>query len=104
MIRCDIVKGKTSQNLVQQGWDAQPRNADGFVLDLGNIGYRGSNPAGQYPEIRGQGYVEPDPISVGGGPPQSRIFRNTQQLPQNQGDLGYSFQNINGQYINTGKK
>ena len=38
MIRCDIVKGKTSQNLVQQGWDAQPRNADGFVLDLGNIG------------------------------------------------------------------
>ena len=81
-------------------------------------GYRGSNPAGQYPEIRGQGYVEPDPISVGGGPPQSRIFRNTQQqLPQNQyvtpsyppsqyqnQDLGYSFQNINGQYINTGKK
>ena len=83
-------------------------------------GYRGSNPAGQYPEIRGQGYVEPDPISVGGGPPQSRIFRNTQQLPQNQNpygvtpsyppsqyqnpDLGYSFQNINGQYINTGKK
>ena len=38
MIRCDIVKGKTSQNLVQAGWDAQPRNADGFVLDLGNIG------------------------------------------------------------------
>ena len=38
MIRCDIVKGKTSQNLVQNGWDAQPRNADGFVLDLGNIG------------------------------------------------------------------
>ena len=80
-----------------------------------------SFPSGQYPEIRGQGYVEPDPISVGGGPPQSRIFRNTQQLPQNQyvppsypnnqyqnqnqnQDLGYSFQNINGQYINTGKK
>ena len=40
MIRCDIVKGKTNQNLVQPGWDAQPRNADGFVLDLGNIGER----------------------------------------------------------------
>jgi len=123
MIRCDIVKGKTSPNhLVQAGWDAQPRNAEGFVLDLGNIGYRGnvdgsSFPSGQYPEIRGQGYVEPDPITVGGGPPQSRIFRNTQHLPQNQyvtpsyspshyqnQDLGYSFQNINGQYINTGKK
>jgi len=122
MIRCDIVKGKTSQNLVQPGWDAQPRNADGFVLDLGNIGYRGnvdgsSFPAGQYPEIRGTGYVESDPITVGGGPPQSRPFRNT-PLPQNRPyvppsyptgqydtrDHGYSFQNINGQYINTGKK
>merc|ERR1719213_47451 len=54
MIRCDIVKGKTSPNhLVQAGWDAQPRNAEGFVLDLGNIGYRGnvdgsSFPSGQY--------------------------------------------------------
>ena len=38
MIRCDIVKGKQSQNLVQPGWESQPRNNEGYVLDLGNIG------------------------------------------------------------------
>ena len=93
-----------------------PLNINIYIF---NSGYRGSNPAGQYPEIRGQSFAEPDPISVGGGPPQTRNFRNTaqQQLPQNpyvtpsypnnqyqNQDLGYSFQNINGQYINTGKK
>ena len=40
MIRCDIVKGKqqVQQSLNKPPWDAAPRAADGFVLDLGNIG------------------------------------------------------------------
>lgn len=40
MIRCDIVKGKMAQpqSLNKPPWDPTPRNADGFVLDLGNIG------------------------------------------------------------------
>jgi alpha-N-acetylgalactosaminidase len=126
MIRCDIVKGKgQSQSLVQQNhpWDAQPRNKNGFVLDLGNIGFRGNvdgnnYPYGaQYPQIRGTGYVDPDPILLNElqGPQQNRDFRNTQQQPvsyppysaqqySNRDLNGYSFQNINGQYINTGKK
>ena len=84
-------------------------------------GFRGGN--AQYPQIRGDNYVEADPLSLqSAGPPQTRIFRNSQQQqapqqayqPQQQAaypatydhrDLaGYSFQNINGQYINTGKK
>ena len=65
--------------------------------------------------------MEADPLSLqSAGPPQTRIFRNSQQAPQqayqpqqqaaypatyDHRDLaGYSFQNINGQYINTGKK
>ena len=82
--------------------------------------------------------MEEDPLNLqGGGPPQQRVFRNSQQVPPttspashhlsltplhlpqpqpqyqapygqqaaySQRDLaGYSFQNINGQYINTGK-
>ena len=85
-------------------------------------GFRGGS--SQYPQIRGDNYVEADPLSLqSAGPPQTRIFRNSQQpqpqpqqayQPQQQAaypatydhrDLaGYSFQNINGQYINTGKK
>ena len=39
IIRCDIVKGKGSNNLVRPGFDAAvPRNAENYVLDLGNIG------------------------------------------------------------------
>jgi hypothetical protein len=40
MIRCDIVKGKPPlpQSLNKPPWDAAPRAADGFVLDLGNVG------------------------------------------------------------------
>ena len=40
MIRCDIKKGKqpVQQSLNKPPWDAAPRAADGFVLDLGNIG------------------------------------------------------------------
>ena len=157
MIRCDIKKGKqpVQQSLNKPPWDAAPRAADGFVLDLGNIGakspcleledflgctfykslfpffmlltdenfcegFRGGS--SQYPQIRGDNYVEADPLSLqSAGPPQTRIFRNSQQpapqqayQPQQQAaypatydhrDLaGYSFQNINGQYINTGKK
>jgi len=123
MIRCDIKKGKqpVQQSPNKPPWDAAPRNADGFVLDLGNIGFRGGS--SQYPQIRGDNYVEADPLSLqSAGPPQTRIFRNSQQAPQQQKayqpqqqaaypatydhrDLaGYSFQNINGQYINTGKK
>ena len=147
MIRCDIKKGKqpVQQSLNKPPWDAAPRAADGFVLDLGNIGdkcqclmsfqlgtvfqllllnrfcqgFRGGS--SQYPQIRGDNYVEADPLSLqSAGPPQTRIFRNSQQAPQqayqpqqqaaypatyDHRDLaGYSFQNINGQYINTGKK
>lgn len=121
MIRCDIKKGKQplQQSLNKPPWDAAPRAADGFVLDLGNIGFRGGS--SQYPQIRGDNYVEADPLSLqSAGPPQTRIFRNSQQAPQqayqpqqqaaypatyDHRDLaGYSFQNINGQYINTGKK
>ena len=42
MIRCDIKKGKQplQQSLNKPPWDAAPRAADGFVLDLGNIGHR----------------------------------------------------------------
>lgn len=119
MIRCDIVKGKPSQNLIKQNpWDAQPRNNDGFVLDLGNIGYRGGNI--QYPEIRGTGYVEPDPILLNElqQTHQTRAFRQA-AIPQQpvsyapqtysaqppaDNQAGYSYQNINGQYISTGKK
>lgn len=42
----------------------------------------GTQPFGQpqYPSIRGTGYVEPVPVSVGSnaGPPQTRNFRNAQ--------------------------
>ena len=42
----------------------------------------GNQPFGQpqYPSIRGTGYVEPVPVSVGSnaGPPQTRNFRNAQ--------------------------
>jgi len=123
MIRCDIVKGKNSQNKLDQNrWDAQPRNTDSFVLDLGNIGYRANeNPFGaQYPEIRGAGYVEPQPVSVG-NQPQNRIFRQAGPSPAppanapyvppsypaghyDHHEHGYSFQTINGQYVNTGKR
>ena len=148
MIRCDIKKGKQplQQSLNKPPWDAAPRAADGFVLDLGNIGHRLTSTSNfkpilfsfcflnssksfkgfrggssQYPQIRGDNYVEADPLSLqSAGPPQTRIFRNSQQAPQqtyqpqqqaaypatyDHRDLaGYSFQNINGQYINTGKK
>jgi len=125
IIRCNIVKGKEqSQNLIQaqnHPWDAQPRNNPGFVLDLGNIGFRGNAdgnqyPFGaQYPQIRGTGYVEADPILINDiqGPPQNRDFRNTQPVSYppyspnqyaNRDQHGYSYQNINGQYINTGKR
>ena len=36
MIRCDITKAKTRQNFVDR--DAKPRNSEGFVVDLGNVG------------------------------------------------------------------
>lgn len=84
----------------------------------------GSQPFGaQYPQIRGTGYVEPQPVSVGGasaGPPQNRIFRNASPAPTvpnvpyvppsypaghyDHHEHGYSFQTINGQYVNTGKR
>ena len=86
MIRCDIVKGKQSvdrlQSLNKPPWAQEPpRNADGFVLDLGNIGFRGGQ--SQYPQIRGDDYVEADPLSLqSAGPPQTRVFRNSQQLQQ----------------------
>ena len=38
IIRCDIVKGKANGNQFRPGFDATPRNQDGYVLDLGNIG------------------------------------------------------------------
>ena len=92
-------------------------------------GFRGSVdaqgfPVGQYPEIRGTGYVESnDPVQVGGGAPQVRSFRNTanaataapapaygvspsyQQQYEDQQNL-YNFQNFNGgQYYGAnGKK
>ena len=79
-------------------------------------GFRGSVdangfPVGQYPEIRGTGYVESnDPVQVGGGAPQQRVFRNSQpatpapsygvspsyQARQYEEQL-YNFQNFNGQ-------
>jgi len=124
MIRCDIVKGKMAQpqSLNKPPWDPTPRNADGFVLDLGNIGFRGGN--AQYPQIRGDNYVDPDPLGLqSAGPPQTRAFRNTQQQQQQQQqpayppanlpayptnynqDLSYNYQNINGNYQNiNGKK
>ena len=98
-------------------------------MTLNNIsGFRGSVdangfPVGQYPEIRGTGYVESnDPVQVGGGPPQQRVFRNSataapapaygvspsyqQQQQQSQYDDNlYNFQNFNGQYYGAnGKK
>ena len=92
-------------------------------------GFRGSVdaqgfPVGQYPEIRGTGYVESnDPVQVGGGAPKVRSFRNTanaataapapaygvspsyQQQYEDQQNL-YNFQNFNGgQYYGAnGKK
>jgi len=86
IIRCDIVKGKGSNNLNRPGFEAAPRAQEGYVLDLGNIGFRGSVdangfPVGQYPEIRGTGYVESnDPVQVGGGAP-SRESSGTPSLP-----------------------
>ena len=79
-------------------------------------------PVGQYPEIRGTGYVDTaDPVQVGGGPPQQRVFRNSaaakpapapaygvspsyqQQYEQQQQEQLYNFQQFNGnQYY--GKK
>lgn len=128
IIRCDIVKGKGANFRPGPGFDATPRNQDGYVLDLGNIGFRGSVdaqgfPVGQYPEIRGTGYVESnDPVQVGGGAPQVRNFRNAataapapaygvaqqssyQQQYEDQQNL-YNFQNFNGgQYYGAnGKK
>merc|ERR1719445_951744 len=124
IIRCDIVKGKGSSNLNRPGFEAAPRQQEGYVLDLGNIGFRGSVdangfPVGQYPEIRGTGYVESnDPVQVGGGAPQQRVFRNSQaatpapsygvspsyQASQYEEQL-YNFQNFNGQYYGAnGKK
>lgn len=137
MIRCDIVKGRNG-GLFNNEFGAQPRQSDSFVLDLGNIGFRGNadgnQPFGaQYPQIRGQGFVEPDPVAIGvnAGPPQNRIFRNAgpspapKQQPQSPAanipnvpfvppsypsghydhhEHGYSFQTINGQYVNTGKR
>ena len=38
IIRCDIVKGKGSSNLNRPGFEAAPRQQEGYVLDLGNIG------------------------------------------------------------------
>ena len=87
-------------------------------------GFRGSVdangfPVGQYPEIRGTGYVESnDPVQVGGGAPQQRVFRNSQPAtpPPNYGvspsyqarqyeEQLYNFQNFNGQYYGAnGKK
>jgi len=124
IIRCDIVKAKGSNNLNRPGFEATPRAQEGYVLDLGNIGFRGSVdangfPVGQYPEIRGTGYVESnDPVQVGGGAPQQRVFRNSQPAtpPPNYGvspsyqarqyeEQLYNFQNFNGQYYGAnGKK
>lgn len=91
-------------------------------------GFRGSVdaqgfPVGQYPEIRGTGYVESnDPVQVGGGAPQQRIFRNAataapppaygvspsyqsqyEQQQQQQQEQLYNFNQFNGQYYG-GKK
>jgi len=93
IIRCDIVKGpqqKAPARPTASPWNTQPRNSESFVLDLGNIGFRGGVAGGnqpfgqpQYPSIRGTGYVEPVPVSVGSnaGPPQTRNFRNAQGAP-----------------------
>ena len=91
-------------------------------------GFRGSVdanglPVGQYPEIRGTGYVESrDPVQVGGGQPQTRVFRNSaaagtpapaygvsptyqQQYEQQQQEQLYNFQQFQGQNNNFyGKK
>ena len=91
-------------------------------------GFRGSVdangfPVGQYPEIRGTGFVESnDPVQVGGGAPQQRVFRNSaataapapeygvspsyqQRYEQQQQEQLYNFQNFNGQYYGAqGKK
>ena len=90
-------------------------------------GFRGSVdangfPVGQYPEIRGTGYVESnDPVQVGGGAPQQRVFRNSQSAtpaprygvsPSYQANQArqyeeqlYNFQNFNGgNYYGNGKK
>ena len=73
------------------------------------------NPGGvQYPQIRGTEY-EAEPVIVGGGPPQTRTFRDAagaQYTPPayspaghfDQSEHGYSYQSINGQYVNTGKR
>ena len=95
-----------------------------FVMFWFFTGFRGSVdangfPVGQYPEIRGTGYVESnDPVQVGGGAPQQRVFRNSQPAtpPPNYGvspsyqarqyeEQLYNFQNFNGQYYGAnGKK
>jgi len=128
MIRCDIVKGKPAQQVSPAPrWDAQPRNAEGFVLDLGNIGYRGNvegsqSFAGQYAQIRGTAFDPLQPVSLseadGGGPSQNRLFRQAAATSApgppyvppsypaghyDHHDHGYSYQTINGQYVNTGK-
>jgi len=114
MIRCDITKGKTRPF---QDRDARPRNSEGFVVDLGNVGFRGNvdgkeRPLGaQYPEIRGVSFDDPQVLN-----PVQRFFRDT---PQNQAPAyvpssypatnhydpaghGYSYQTINGQSYQTG--
>lgn len=111
MIRCDITKGKTRHNF--QDRDARPRNSEGFVVDLGNVGFRGNvdgkeRPLGvQYPEIRGVSFDDPQVLN-----PVQRFFRDTPQTPYvpssypaghyDHHEHGYSYQTINGQYVQTG--
>ena len=106
---------------------SQPDSVGGllrFLMFWFFPGFRGSVdangfPVGQYPEIRGTGYVESnDPVQVGGGAPQQRVFRNSQPAtpPPNYGvspsyqarqyeEQLYNFQNFNGQYYGAnGKK
>ena len=93
-------------------------NAQLFAGFRGSVDANGF-PVGQYPEIRGTGYVESnDPVQVGGGAPQQRVFRNSQPAtpPPNYGvspsyqarqyeEQLYNFQNFNGQYYGAnGKK
>ena len=109
------------------GWRLLPFRLQQFNCCLTGAvtftGFRGSVdangfPVGQYPEIRGTGYVESnDPVQVGGGAPQQRVFRNSQaatpapsygvspsyQASQYEEQL-YNFQNFNGQYYGNGKK
>lgn len=121
MIRCDITKAKTRQNFVDR--DAKPRNSEGFVVDLGNVGFRGNldghHPLGpQYPEIRGVAFDEPQVVN-----PVHRFFRatpapaqpqfsptsypaaNNQYNDQYNDQYGGQYQHYqNSQFVNTGKR